>query len=263
MPEQFLSYWDDTLKKYVEVSTTNPLPTGEIGGGAGGSQEVEITSTNGPAATSPYDQMANTIIGLVTDSRLLAQSATEGVPLQARFTEGDAIATNINSLYTQSHNMGFDGTAWDRLRVQDGSNDGRAVADKGLQVYNRSFAFNGTSWDRVRSTGGALHSSVQTIPVVGSEGNAWNNVAVAADGVSTSIDCQYVKAIDCAGTVSAATTITAQVSQDNVKFYDWQDTGALPGAGDFIFNMGEVGFRYVRLKSSAAATITGTIAGKG
>jgi hypothetical protein len=102
--------------------------------------------------------------------------------------------------------------------------------------------------------------AVTTTPnVVGTQGNAWNAAAVAAAGVSASIDCQYTPNISVFGNVTGgATTLTVQFSQDNVNFYDATNTVA---NGDFSLS-GVFGARYLRLKSSNARTITATIAGK-
>lgn len=102
---------------------------------------------------------------------------------------------------------------------------------------------------------------IVTVPVVGVYANAWDNVAVGIGGTSTAIDCQYQYRISVFGTTSAATTITANVSQDGTNYYDSGNEQVLAGAGDFHFSF-ETGARYVQLISSAAATITATIAGK-
>lgn len=102
---------------------------------------------------------------------------------------------------------------------------------------------------------------IATVPVVGVHANAWDNVAVGIAGTSTAIDCQYQYRISVFGTTSAATTITANVSQDGTNYYDSGNEQVLAGAGDFHFSF-ETGARYVQLVSSAAATITATIAGK-
>jgi hypothetical protein len=99
-----------------------------------------------------------------------------------------------------------------------------------------------------------------TPPVVGTHANAWNAAAVLANGVSASIDCQYTPNISVFGNVAGgASTITVQFSQDDTNFYDATSTVA---NGDFSVS-GIYGARYIRLKSSAARTITATIAGKG
>lgn len=102
---------------------------------------------------------------------------------------------------------------------------------------------------------------IATVPVVGIHANAWDNVAVGIAGTSTAIDCQYQYRISVFGTTSAATTITANVSQDGTNYYDSGNEQILAGAGDFHFSF-ETGARYVQLVSSAAATITATITGK-
>ncbi len=116
------------------------------------------------------------------------------------------------------------------------------------------------------STPVVIASDQSPIPItvtpatVGVEGNAWNAVAVGAGGVSASVDCQYTAFVSCFGVTSAVTVITVQVSQDDVAYYSAFSTTVAP-AGDFYL-AGNIGARYVRLRSSAAANITATIAGK-
>ncbi len=96
--------------------------------------------------------------------------------------------------------------------------------------------------------------------ILGSHANAWNNVAVGINGTSTALvlgDARFVSAF---GNSSAAATITLQYSQDGTNFYDGP-TQVLAGAGNFRIDA-IVGAAQVRLKSSAAATITATIAAK-
>lgn len=211
---QIISYWDDTQKKYIEVSTTDPLPTNAIGGGAGGAEEVVVTQPL-PTGTN--------IIGKV--------EIEEGGKTANVFTANvDTYATADNMLMTGSHMLALkdSGTEWVRLRADS--------------------SFN-------------LRVAVNAVPVVGTHANAWNAAAVLAAGTSTSVDCQYASSISIFGNASAATTITVQYSQDNTNFYD--DTiDTISANGNFAFNL-TAGARYVRLKSSAAATITATIAGKG
>lgn len=106
-------------------------------------------------------------------------------------------------------------------------------------------------------------NAVQNIATLtyGTEANAWSAAAVGAGGTSTAIDTRYAGVVTCFGNSNAATTITVQVSQDNVAFYDSQVTQVLGGAGNFCVNA-PIGARYIRLKSSGAATITATIAAK-
>lgn len=96
--------------------------------------------------------------------------------------------------------------------------------------------------------------------VVGTHANAWNNVAAAANATSTSVDTNIVRVLSLFGNVSAATILTVQYSQNNSTWYDGTKLDLV--AGNFAIGI-PVGARYVRLKTSAAATITATIAGKG
>jgi len=98
--------------------------------------------------------------------------------------------------------------------------------------------------------------------VVGTHANAWNAVAVAANGTSAAIDCRYVPHISVFGNTSGNTTITIQESQDNTNFYDTETLAVGGGGGNFGIKVTS-GARYIRLKSSQAKTITATIAGKG
>jgi hypothetical protein len=102
-------------------------------------------------------------------------------------------------------------------------------------------------------------SVTATPPTVGTHANAWNNVAVGANGVSNSIDCQYTPFITVFGTTSGGSTLSFQVSQDNTNFYTSATFSITTGDWGADFTSGA---RYVRLKSSNARTITGTIAGK-
>jgi hypothetical protein len=96
--------------------------------------------------------------------------------------------------------------------------------------------------------------------VVGTHANAWSAAAVALNGVSSIVDCQYVTHVSIFGTTSGGTTISVLYSQDNTNFYAAGTISAGTGdwGGDFT-----VGARYVRLRSSNARTITATISGKG
>ncbi len=96
---------------------------------------------------------------------------------------------------------------------------------------------------------------------VGAHANAWDAVAVAANGTSASLDVTNAPFVSAFGNASAATTITLQYSQDGTNWYDGP-TVTLGAAGNFRIDA-TVGATNVRLKSSAAATITATIAGKG
>lgn len=96
---------------------------------------------------------------------------------------------------------------------------------------------------------------------IGAEGNAWNAAVVGAGGTSNAIDTLDAANVSAFGNSNAATTITLQVSQDNVNFYDTATNVVLAGAGNFHISL-STGAKYARLKSSGAATITATIAAK-
>jgi hypothetical protein len=99
------------------------------------------------------------------------------------------------------------------------------------------------------------------IQPVGIQANAWNNIAVLAAGVSTAIDIRYNQKASIFGNVSAATNLTIQYSQDNVNWYDSETIINIAATGNFGRTI-DIAARYIRLKSSAAVTITATIAGK-
>lgn len=99
------------------------------------------------------------------------------------------------------------------------------------------------------------------IKEAGSHANAWNAAVVGVDGNSTVFDARRLRAVSVFGNSSGATNIAVQASQDNVNFYTF-DTIVVAGAGNFGKNYEAVGARYIRLQSSAAVTLTATIAGK-
>ena len=113
---------------------------------------------------------------------------------------------------------------------------------------------------RTVGTANAIEVAIAAQPTVGSHANAWNATAVAAGGTSAALDTQSTGTVSAFGNANAATTITLQVSQNNTNWYDTSHTQALAGSGDFALTA-TIGARYVRLKSSAAATITATLAG--
>jgi hypothetical protein len=96
---------------------------------------------------------------------------------------------------------------------------------------------------------------------IGTTGNAWDAVAVAASGVSATIDTMGLKQIAVYGSVSAATNISVNVSADGAAFFPSDQQAALTAAGDFYLNFA-TGARYLQLVSSAAATVTATISAK-
>ena len=103
---------------------------------------------------------------------------------------------------------------------------------------------------------------VASKPNIGSTGNAWNAAAVAAAGVSATIDTGGLANVAVFGSASAATTIGVNVSADGANWYPSSNSEALSAAGDFYLQFA-CGARYIQLTSSAAATITATVAAKG
>jgi len=96
---------------------------------------------------------------------------------------------------------------------------------------------------------------------IGSNGNAWNAAAVAAAGVSVTVDTLGDPNISIYGSVSAATTVSVNVSADGATWWPSTQQAVLAAAGDFYLNFTS-GARYIQLVSSAAATITATVSAK-
>jgi hypothetical protein len=95
----------------------------------------------------------------------------------------------------------------------------------------------------------------------GSHSNAWNGTAVSAGGVSNpSDDLWYSDMVSFYGNTSAATDLTVQFSANNATWYDSEEKRVAVN-GNFGFTI-DCAARYVRLKSSAAVTITATITAK-
>lgn len=225
---ELIQYWDDTLKKYVEVSTTTPLPTNAVGGGSGGAEEVEITSAGGSATTAaPTDGMSGTDVGLNTNSR----------------------------------NYGYNGATWDRVHAGPVPTQTYPATPAGLWTNSRNMYWDGTA---VRLQQGDINGiSYTATPHVGTEGNGWNNVAVLANGVSTAIDFLYVTNISIFGKSTAITTIEIEVSQNNVNFYKTGLAIEITAPDDFFFGIPNMAARYIRLRSDSASTITATLVGNG
>lgn len=103
-------------------------------------------------------------------------------------------------------------------------------------------------------------SAGRNVSPIGVHANAWKAAAVAANGTSAALDtwsCPFVSAF---GNAGAATTITLQYSMDGNNFYAGPSV-TLSGAGDFHIDA-TCAARFVRLLSSAAATLTATLAAK-
>ena len=103
---------------------------------------------------------------------------------------------------------------------------------------------------------------VTSFPVVGTTGNAWNDVAVAAGGVSSTVNTGGLANVSVYGNVSASGTMSVNVSADGTTFYPSSNSDAISAAGDFYMNF-TCGAQYLQLAYSEAATITATISSKG
>ena len=100
------------------------------------------------------------------------------------------------------------------------------------------------------------------LPGVGATGNAWNDVAVAAGGVSSTVNTGGLANVSVYGNVSASGTMSVNVSADGTNFYTSSESDAISAAGDFYMNF-TCGAQYLQLAYSEAATITATISAKG
>ena len=103
---------------------------------------------------------------------------------------------------------------------------------------------------------------VTSFQVVGTTGNAWNDVAVAAGGVSSTVNTGGLANVSVYGNVSASGTMSVNVSADGTTFYPSSNSDAISAAGDFYMNF-TCGAQYLQLAYSEAATITATISAKG
>ena len=103
---------------------------------------------------------------------------------------------------------------------------------------------------------------VTVLPGVGATGNAWNDVAVAAGGVSSTVNTGGLANVSVYGNVSASGTMSVNVSADGTNFYTSSESDAISAAGDFYMNF-TCGAQYLQLAYSEAATITATISAKG
>ena len=103
---------------------------------------------------------------------------------------------------------------------------------------------------------------VTVLPGVGATGNAWNDVAVAAGGVSSTVNTGGLANVSVYGNVSASGTMSVNVSADGTTFYPSSNSDAISAAGDFYMNF-TCGAQYLQLAYSEAATITATISAKG
>lgn len=203
-------------------------------------------------------------LGLLTEN--VVQWGGAPVAPAAPKVDGQSNAANVPEVGARL--QGFNGSAapgtWDRLRV-------------GLTGITSTFLgfLNSVPYGKFNSDGVVLADGegaplqldasgklqVSVIPnTVGTQDNAWASVSTGVNGVSASIDCQYTPFVTVFGTTNGATTITLQVSQDNITFIDAAST-VLAIAGGFEMSR-TTGARYIRLKSSADVVASATIAAK-
>lgn len=150
-----------------------------------------------------------------------------------------------------------------------GTNTVEVVTSAGGTSY-----FSGTNPASVQLTAtstvtfsGSESVNVSTVPVVGTQANAWSaSATISAGATSNAIDLQYNYQISFFGTVTntASITLTLEVSQDNSNWYTTTASLTVTAGTTSNFHSSETtAARYVRLSASGvSATITATIAGK-
>ena len=214
------------------ITAANPLP-------------VTITGSGGAVDTE-----------LPTASVLVDDTANPTAPAIGSFLCGFDNANNL----------------WDKVRISDATNGNLCVTLRsatGTSSPNISTLADGESSVTVLSVGSRGSRFSDTALTfdrerswIGVHANAWNAVSVAIGGTSTVLDAAFYATISVFGNASEATTIIVQFSQNNTNYFDSSNSTSLGGGGDFGFTF-PAGSRYVRLKSTAAAIITATVAGKG
>ena len=97
------------------------------------------------------------------------------------------------------------------------------------------------------------------VTFIGSQGNLWNNASVAPNEASPAIDVTGVVELSIIGTTDVKTTLSIELSLDNMHFYE---SLAVPGTiGDFVIDL-KTAVPWVRIRSSAACVITASLGGK-
>ena len=230
MPGYIIQYYDATGKVYKEVSSTDPLPVTTVGGGAGGAEEVQITSAGGDAVTGGYATAASSVVGLDTNARLLGQNGTNAMPIDASNLSADNIDPAVIGIFTNARLLGFDGTNWDRIKIdsatgdlitkldggsgtattRQGNADAQTANDVGLLSNARGYGFNGSTWDRWYNNQNLtlLASAARTATVASPDQTNFNGC-----GVHVILD------VTAAGTGSITLTIQGKDPVSN-KYYD-------------------------------------------
>ena len=208
---ELIQYWDDALKKYVEVSTTTPLPTSDTGSGPGGATEVQITSANGDATTGGYANEAITAIGLVTNSRMFGLNGANALAIDAANGAQDNQDKNSIGLYTNSRLMGYDpeGDNYDRVRIDSGGN--LKVTDVGSLSLTANVLNVTTAGTRVQ-----LPTVVcKEVTIIGKKANA-GSIYLGGATVSATV---YGLQLD------AKDSITLKVANSNMLWIDADTNG--------------------------------------
>lgn len=254
----------DTLIREVTAFQSNPLsPVPQYWAGAG---YEKIQGANGAGRVLLYDAAGAVLLTSGNAGYIQAVDGglvSLGLKADAAVQDASSAATAISLLKGIQAILGLvtasptANTVNARLKNIEGYTDG----------IEASLTILLAQTDGIETTLGTLGTqttlaAIDTkLGVVGAQANAWNAAVVGIAGDSVAIDCQHQSNISAFGNVSAATTITIYVSQDNVTYYATATNVVLGGPGDFHFSF-QSAARYVRLRSSAAATITATIAGK-
>jgi len=212
------------------------------------------------------ERVTSTVQAIVTEMNNITQWGGVNVEPAAPKADGQSNAANVPEVGARLES--FNGGAWDRVRsgitsvvtsflgfldvIPYGVNSGVIVVPPGSGA---PLQLDGSGNLKVTGT------VISTPATVGTEGNAWLAAAVGAGATSASIDTQFTPFVSIFGSTNAVTTLTTQLSQDNITFYD-DDTISVVSPFNFSAHL-IVGARFIRLKTSAAITITATISAKG
>jgi len=233
----------ETNLKYMESTNQSPLPQSII---------VDTTGMTAGSVDILWDlgDLNYPIEILAGNKQSFLVPAKEGVQFSVTYS-ADAAGTD----------MRLDLTNFPQIPMQDMLSKNQ-IAGSNVNVTNG--AANPASTQNI--VAGSPVSSTNPMPItggagIGANGNAWNAVAVAAAGVSATIDTIGNKQITAYGSVSAATTVSVNVSADGVTWWPSTQQAVLAAAGNFYLNF-VTGARYIQLVSSAAATITATVSAK-
>jgi hypothetical protein len=208
---EIIQYWDATTEKYVEVSSTTPLPTSDTGTGPGGATEVQITSTGGDAATAQYGSQAISTIALNTNARLMGENGANAIPVAASNMAADNTDKNAVGIFTNSRLMGYDpeGDNFDRVRIDSGGN--LKVSDVGSQSINANVLDVTTAGTRVQFP----NVVCKEVTIIAKKGNT-GSIYLGSSTVSSTV---YGAEID------AKDSITLKVANANMLWIDASTNG--------------------------------------